>query len=79
MFKWIDYDQNSALFIEGIDTNVAILRYKDFRLHDNVTGQNIKMNATWLREAKEEAEDFLKEYWKNIHKDIGRYLEELNK
>ena len=79
MFKWIDYEQNSALFIEGIDTNVAILRYKDFRLHDNVTGQNIKMESTWLQEAKAEAENFLKEYWKNIHRDIGRYLEMLNK
>lgn len=30
MFKWVDYEQNSALFLEGIGTNIAILRHKDF-------------------------------------------------
>ena len=48
MFKWVDYEQNSALFLEGIGTNIAILRPKDFQLHDNATGQNIKIKSRCL-------------------------------
>lgn len=78
MFKWIDYEQNSALFINGIGTNVAILRHKDFQLHDNTTGQNIKMKSSCLDEAKIDAENFLKEYWKNVNKELEKYLTILN-
>lgn len=78
MFKWIDYEQNSALFINGIGTNVAILRHKDFQLHDNTTGQNIKMKSSCLDEAKIDAENFLKEYWKNVNKELEKYLTLLN-
>ncbi len=74
MIKWVDYKQNSALFIQGIDTNVAILRHKDFRLHDNITGQNIKMKSSCLDEAKVDATNFLKEYWKSIYKDLGNII-----
>ena len=38
MFKWKDYEENAALFIDEINENVAILRYKDFQLTDSVTG-----------------------------------------
>ena len=51
MFKWVDYEQNSALFLEGIGTNIAILRHKDFQLHDNATGQNIKIKSVvWMKQ-----------------------------
>ena len=52
MFKWIDYEGNSALFINGAPTNVAILRHKDFQLHDNVTGNKTKMKSSCLDEAR---------------------------
>lgn len=74
MFKWVDYEQNSALFLEGIGTNIAILRHKDFRLHDNATGQNIKIKSSCLDEAKIDSIDFLKEYWKNVYKDLGNII-----
>lgn len=79
MFKWIDYEKNSALFINGIGTNVAILRHKDFQLHDNTTGQNIKMKSSCLDEAKIDAQNFLMEYWKNTYKDLDKILKLLNK
>lgn len=78
MFKWIDYESNSALFIDGVGTNVAVLRHKDFQLHDNATGQNIKIKSSCLDEAKKDSENFLKEYWINIKKEVDRNLELLN-
>ena len=30
MFRWKDYEENTCLFVDEIDTNVAVLRYKDF-------------------------------------------------
>lgn len=74
MFKWVDYEQNSALFLESIGTNIAILRHKDFQLHDNATGQNIKIKSSCLDEAKIDSIDFLKEYWKNVYKDLGNII-----
>jgi len=74
MFKWVDYEQNSALFLEGIGTNIAILRHKDFQLHDNATGRNIKIKSSCLDEAKIDSIDFLKEYWKNVYKDLGNII-----
>ena len=74
MFKWVDYEQNSALFLEGIGTNIAILRHKDFQLHDNATGQNIKIKSSCLDEAKIDSIDFLKEYWRNVYKDLGNII-----
>ena len=58
MFTWKDYGENSTLFLEGIGTNVAILRHKDFRLTDNTTGRNIKINAPDLNEAKKNRKVF---------------------
>ena len=45
MFRWKDYEENTCLFIEGIDTNVAVLRYKDHQLTDSITGVKKKINA----------------------------------
>lgn len=77
MFKWIDYEQNSALFIDGIGTSVALLRHKDFRLTDCTTNNNnIKINAPNLDEAKEEAVKLLRDsYWKGVYRDLGKILE----
>lgn len=79
VFKWIDYEQNSALFIDGIRTNVAMLRHKDFQLSDNATGQKIKMKSNCLDEAKIDAENFLKEYWNNVKRDLEKNLAALEK
>lgn len=79
MFKWIDYEQNSALFIDGIGTNVAVLRHKDFQLFDNATGQKIKIKSSCLDEAKVDSENFLKEYWKNVKKELEKNLTALEK
>ena len=79
MFKWIDYEQNSALFIDGIGTNVAVLRHKDFQLSDNATGQKTKMKSSCLDEAKVDAENFLKEFWKNVNKELERNLTAIEK
>ena len=46
MFKWIDYEKKSILFIDGISTDIAILRHRDFQLHkdyhlhDNMYGKH---------------------------------------
>ena len=74
MFTWKDYGENSTLFLEGIGTNVAILRHKDFRLTDNTTGRNIKINAPDLNEAKKESESFLKDYWNSVYRDLGKII-----
>lgn len=78
MFTWKDYGENSTLFLEGIGTNVAILRHKDFRLTDNTTGRNIKINAPDLNEAKEEAKKFLKDYWNSVYKNLGKIISAMN-
>lgn len=74
MFRWIDYEQNSALFVEGMNTSVALLRHKDFQLHESVTGCKFKMKSYCLVEAKMEAEDFLQNYWKNIYEKLEKIL-----
>lgn len=33
MFKWKDYEENTALFIDGIDENVAILKVLSQKSH----------------------------------------------
>lgn len=78
MFKWIDYEQNSALFIEGINTNVAVLRYKDFQLTDVTTGNKFKMKSSCMDEAKVDAENFLKEYWRRVQKDINKIMDKIS-
>ena len=45
MFRWKDYEENTCLFIDGIDTNVAVLRYKDFQLTDATTENKFKMKS----------------------------------
>ena len=56
MFRWKDYEENTCLFIEGIETNVAVLRYKDFQLTDATTGNKFKMKSSCIAEAKIDAE-----------------------
>jgi hypothetical protein len=77
MFKWIDYEENSCLFIEGISLNVAVLRYKDFQLIDVATGYKVKMKSSNLDEAKVDAENFLKAYWNRVYQTIGKQLEKI--
>lgn len=78
MFKWKDYGENSALFIEGISENVAILRYKDFQLTDAATGLKVKMKSSNIDEAKVDAENYLKSLWKRVEKSYKRNLDSLN-
>ena len=78
MFKWKDYGENSALFIEGISENVAILRYKDFQLTDAVTGLKVKMKSSNIDEAKVDAENYLKSLWERVEKSYKRNLDSLN-
>lgn len=78
MFKWKDYGENSALFIEGISESVAILRYKDFQLTDIATGLKVKMKLSNIDEAKVDAENFLKEFWNRVENSYKRNLDALN-
>lgn len=77
MFKWKDYEENTALFIEGISENVAILKYKDFQLTDSATGLKAKMKSSNIDEAKIDAENFLKEFWNRVENDYKRNLDAL--
>ena len=77
MFKWKEYGENSALFIEGISENVAILKYKDFQLTDSATGLKTKMKSSNIDEAKIDAENFLKEFWNRVENDYKRNLDAL--
>ncbi len=78
MFRWKDYEENTCLFIEGIDTNVAVLRYKDFQLTDATTGNKFKMKSSNIDEAKVEAEKFLKAYWGRVQKDINKIMNKIS-
>lgn len=71
MFRWKDYEENTCLFVEGINTNVAILRYKDFQLTDVATGRKFNMKSSCIEEAKVDAENFLKEYWMKVELEIN--------
>ena len=77
MFKWKDYEENSCLFIEGIDLNVAVLRHKDFQLTDVATSYKFKLKLSNLEEAKMYSEKILQDYWKRVYKDLGKQLEKL--
>ena len=77
MFKWKDYGENTALFIDGINENVAILRYKDFQLTDSATGLKVKMKSSNIDEAKVDAENYLKELWYRVERDYKRNLDAL--
>lgn len=78
MFKWKDYEENAALFINGISENIAILRYKDFQLTDAATGLKVKMKSSNIDEAKVDAENFLKEFWNRVENNYKRNLDALN-
>lgn len=78
MFKWKDYEENSALFIEGIIENVAVLRYKDFQLTDSATGLKVKMKSSNIDEAKVDAENYLKSFWERVEKSYKKNLDSLN-
>ena len=77
MFKWKDYEENTALFIDGINENVAILRYKDLQLTDSSTGLKVKMKSSNIDEAKVDAENFLKELWFRVERNYKRNLDAL--
>lgn len=77
MFKWKDYEENAALFIDGINENVAILRYKDLQLTDSSTGLKVKMKSSNIDEAKVDAENFLKELWFRVERNYKRNLDAL--
>jgi len=62
------------LFVEGVSTNVAILSHKDFVLTDNETKMKIKIKASCLEEAKYEAEQSIKAYWKSVADRFVYYL-----
>ena len=77
MFKWKDYEENAALFIDGINENVAILRYKDLQLTDSSTGLKVKMKSSNIDEAKVDDENFLKELWFRVERNYKRNLDAL--
>lgn len=77
MFKWKDYGENTMLFIDGINENVAILRYKDLQLTDSATGLKVKMKSSNIDEAKVDAENFLKELWYRVERNYKRNLDAL--
>lgn len=77
MFKWKDYEENASLFIDGINENVAILRYKDLQLTDSSTGLKVKMKSSNIDEAKVDAENFLKELWFRVERNYKRNLDAL--
>lgn len=74
MFRWKDYKENTCLFIDGIDTNVAVLRYKDHQLTDSITEIKKKINAISVDDAKKASEKFLKDYWSRVQKDISNIM-----
>jgi hypothetical protein len=74
MFTWKDYEENSALFVNGVSENVAILRHKDFRLTDNETGKVFTIKSSNLDEAKVDAENMIKAYWKRVADRFVYYL-----
>lgn len=79
MFRWKEYEGNSALFINGINTNVAILRHKDHQLTDSITGTKKKINAISIDDAKKASEKFLLEYWKKVKSDIDNVMDVISK
>ena len=74
MFRWIDYEENSTLFIRGIPTNVAILRHKNYKLIDNATSVKFDTKASSLDEAKEKSEEILIKHWEDVYKQLDRNL-----
>lgn len=77
MFRWKDYEEITALFIDGIDENIAILRYKDFQLTDSATGLKARMKASNIDDAKVDAENYLKELWSRVERNYRRNLDAL--
>ena len=69
-----EYGENSALFIEEISENVAVLRYKDFQLTDAATGLKVRMKSSNIDEAKVDAENYLKELWGRVERSYKRNL-----
>lgn len=77
MFKWKNYGECCALFIDDISENVAVLRYSDFQLIDSVTGIKVKMKSSNIDEAKVDAENYLKAFWERVEKNYKRNLDAL--
>ena len=78
MFRWKDYEEKTCLFIDVIDTNVAVLRYKDHQLTDSITGIKKKINAISVDDAKKASEKFLKDYWSRVQKDISNIMDRIS-
>lgn len=74
MFKWVDYEKRTALFISGIDTNIAILDKNSFMLSENATGKKFKIKALTLDEAKKESEKTLCDFWKSTKASIDKIV-----
>ena len=79
MFRWKDYEENTCLFIDGIDTNVAVLRYKDHQLTDSITGIKKKINAISIDDAKKASEKILLEYWKKVKSEVDNVMDVISK
>ena len=79
MFRRKDYEENTCLFIDGIDTNIAVLRYKDHQLTDSITGIKKKINAISVDDAKKASEKILLEYWKKVKSDIDNVMDVISK
>lgn len=79
MFRWKDYEENTCLFIDGIDTNVAVLRFKDHQLTDSITGTKKKINAISIDDAKKASEKFLIDYWKKVKSEIDNVMNVISK
>lgn len=77
MFRWKDYEEITVLFIDGINENIAILRYEDFQLTDVATGLKVEMKSSNINEAKVDAENYLKELWSRVERNYRRNLDAL--
>ena len=42
------------------------------------TGNKFKMKSSCIEEAKVDAENFLKEYWKRVQKDINKITDKIS-
>ena len=43
-----------------------------------LTGNKFKMKSSCIEEAKVDAENFLKEYWKRVQKDVNKIMDKIS-
>ena len=67
------YGLRKDIIVAGFDA----VRYKDFQLTDATTGNKFKMKSSCIEEAKVDAENFLKEYWKRVQKGINKIMDKI--